>query len=178
MTIADLKQHLVDLAKLLDSSGGKQVAKDVSAMAEALSPFGAQSPADFARYLALANEYHTTGKLSAPPKAPRKASKPKADPAEVAAAVRNLYDRSGDLAVTMEQIETELARLGELKKDGLLEVCDAMELAGMRAKTVGVIRDAIRQKILDRRSSSQRDQMIQTPPPGDVSSPGAADSVI
>src|SRR5258708_1289776 len=110
MTVADLKQHLADLSRLLDSSGAKSVAKDLAAAADGLRPFAGQSIGEFVRFLAAAHEYHTTGKLTAPAKptrAPRTA-KAKADPTEIAANIRVLYDRSGDLSLTMQQIESEL----------------------------------------------------------------------
>src|SRR5262249_40909748 len=149
MNVANLQQHLANLAKLFDASGGKSVAKDLDALATALTPFAAQSPAEFTRFLALAHEYHTTGKLSPPPKAPRKAAAnpARAAPGEVAATIRSLYDRAGDLSLTMEQIDTELAKMNGLTKDGLLKVCEAMELAGMKSKKVPDIRAAIGQKI-------------------------------
>jgi hypothetical protein len=134
--------------------------------------------ADFAKLLALAHEYHTTGKLTPPAKAPRAArtAKIKADPAAVATSVRQLYDRAGDLSLTMDEIESALAPLAGLTKPGLLAVCDRMELAGMKARKVDDIRAAVRQKIVDRRSSAQREQMIHGPPEGGETAPiaGAA----
>jgi hypothetical protein len=164
MIVHDLRQHLADLSKLVDSAGGKAAAKDLASAADALAPFGAQSIAEFGRFLGMAHEYHTTGKLTAPAK-PARASraKAKADPAEVATTIRGLYDRSGDLSLAMEQIDAELAPLAGLTKPGLLVVAERMELAGMKAKKVNEIRAAIRQKILDRRSSAQREQMTAQP---------------
>ncbi|HLW66249.1 MAG TPA: hypothetical protein VKS79_13130 [Gemmataceae bacterium] len=166
MTVGDLKQHLADLAKLLDASGGKQVAKDFAIMADGLAPFAAQSPAEFARFLAVAHEYHTTGKLTAPEKAPRAAKprQPKADAGELATAIRQLYDQASDLSLPMERVDSELAKLAPLTKDGLLTVCEAMELFGMKSKKKDEIAAAIRQKVLDRRSAAQRAAMIQNPP--------------
>jgi hypothetical protein len=172
MTVADLKQHFADLAKLLDASGSKQVAKDFGVIAEGLTPFAGQSLPEFTRFLAQAHEYHTTGKLSAPPKAPRtkapKTAKTKPNPEEVAVTVRQLYDHSGDLSLTMEQIESGLAPLADLSKEGLLKVAEVMEIFGVKSKRMDVIQSAIRQKILDRRSSAQREEMIRNPPPADA----------
>jgi len=175
VTVADLKQHLADLARFLEASGGAKVAKDLATAADGLTPFAGQSLAEFARLLALAHEYHTTGKLTPPPKPPRaaKPTKAKVDPAEAAAAVRQLYDRAGDLALTMEQIDADLGRLSGLNKNGLLAVCERMGLAGMKAKEVDAIRAAVRQKILDRRSAAQREQMIHSPSPPDAPSPAS-----
>lgn len=165
MNVADLRQHLLDLSKLLDVSGGKTAAKDLTGLAEALAPFTTQTPAEFTQFLARAHEYHTTGKLEAPVRASRasKAAASKADPGEVVTLIRSLYDRAGDLTLTISQIETDLAHLKKLKKEGLLQVCSALELEGMAKKTVAVIIGAIRQKILDRRSAAQRAQMILNP---------------
>ncbi len=128
-------------------------------------PHSAQSIAEFGRFLAKAHEYHTTGTLAGPAKRTRASTaKAKADPSEVAANVRNLYDRSGDLSLSMEQIEVDLAPLAGLTKPGLLVVAERMELAGLKPKKVDEIRGAIRQKILDRRSSAQREQMTAGTP--------------
>jgi hypothetical protein len=168
VTVANLKQHLNDLARFLEATGGNKVAKDLAAAADGLAPFADKSVADFSKLLALAHEYHTTGKLSPPPKATRapRATKVKLDAAEVAADIRSLYDRAGNLSDTMEQIDAEVARLTGLQKAGLLVVCERMEMAGMKNKKLDDVRAAIRQKILDRRSSAQREQMIDGPPPG------------
>jgi hypothetical protein len=176
MTVADLKQHLTDLAKLLDAAGGRQVAKDFALMAEGLTPFAGQSLAEFTRLLALAHEYRTTGKLTPPPKAARaaKLAKAKTDPAAVAAALRALYDRAGDPALPLEQINAELGQLAGLTKPGLLIVAERMELAGLKAKKVDDIKAAIRQKVLDRRSSAQRGQLMEAPPAAGPHSPDAA----
>jgi len=167
VNVADLRQHLDDLAKLLDASGGKSVAKDFAAIAEGLAPFSTQPLAEFSRFLVQAHEYHTTGTLAAAGKPARKAApraaKVKVDPAEIAAAVRALYDRANDLSLTMEHIDAELAKMSGLSKDGLLEVCGAMELVGLKSKKVDEIRASIRQKVLDRRGAAQRVGMIEEP---------------
>jgi hypothetical protein len=166
MNVGDLRQHLADLAQLLESAGGKSAAKDLAALSEALAPFAGQSPTEFTRFLALAHEYHSTGKLSAPPKPPRapRATNAKGDPSAVAVAVRALYDRAGDASLPMDQIESGLAGVSGLSKDGLLNVCQAMELAGMKSRKVDEIRGAIRQKVLDRRAAAQRATMIEGGP--------------
>ena len=166
MIVADLKQHLADLAKLLDATGGKTVAKDLASIADGLTPFASQSLPEFSKFLALAHEYQTTGKLSAPATAPRAASKSAANAPnveEIAQRLRSLYDRAGNLSITMLQIETDLGQLKGLKKDGLVRICDVLELMGMAKKTIPIITGAIRQKILDRRSAAQRAEMIQNP---------------
>ena len=71
MIVADLQQHLTDLAKLLEANKAASAAKDLQTLGAALAPFKDQSPTDFTRFLALAHEYHTTGKLTAPTKAAR-----------------------------------------------------------------------------------------------------------
>lgn len=164
MNVADVQQHFVSLARLIESSGGK-AAKELVQVADCLAPFGSQSLPDFTRFLALAHEYHTTGTLAAAAKPARqpRATKTKADPAEVAAAVRAIYDRAADLSLSMDQIETELAKMNGLQKAGLLVVCEAMELGGLKNKKVDEIRAAIGQKIKDRRGAAQRADMIQNP---------------
>ncbi len=108
-----------------------------------------------------------------PPRATRAAARPgKVDPVDVASAIRQLYDRSGDLSLTLPKIEAELSSLAGLTKTGLLVVCERMELAGMKGKKVDAIRAALRQKVLDRRSSAQREQMILSAEPGGTCSAG------
>jgi len=180
MNVGDLKQHLSDLAKLLDAAQGKQVAKELNLIAGGLTPFASKSLADFVQFLALAHEYHTTGKLSAPAKQAKtkapKVAKTKPNPDEVAIAIRQLYDRSGDLSLSKEQIESGLAPLAELNGKGLLKVADVMEIFGMKSKKVGEVQAAIRQKVLDRRTAAQREDMIRNPPSADSPVVISADS--
>lgn len=169
MNVADISQHLADLARVIDKSGGKTVARDLHAIAEGLTPFAEQTLTAFSLFLAKAHEYHTTGTLTAASKPARKTSprapRVKADPMEIAAAVRTLYDRANDLSLTTEFIDSELNRMNGLTKDGLLKVCDAMELVGMKSKKVPDIQAAIRQKVIDRRGTAQRAAMLDEPPP-------------
>lgn len=163
MTVADLKQHLADLARLLESTGGKTVARDLVAIAEGLTPFAAQALPEFSKFLALAHEYHTTGKLSAPPKAARAGKSAAPNVEETVQRVRRLYERAGDLTMTMLEIETQLGSLKGLKKDALVRVAEALDLVGTGKKTIPLITAAIRQRILDRRSAAQRATLIDNP---------------
>lgn len=81
--------------------------------------------------------------------------------------IRSLYDRSGDTSVPMAEIEQTLKPLDGMDKPGLLRVAQAMELAGMKAKSREAIAQAIKQKVLDRRSSAQRERMILDEMPGE-----------
>jgi hypothetical protein len=47
MNVANLRQHLIDLGKVLESSGAKQAAKDLATVGGALAPFGELSLGEF-----------------------------------------------------------------------------------------------------------------------------------
>jgi hypothetical protein len=164
MNVAHLRQHLDELARLLDlADGGKKVVGDLRAITEGLAPFDGQTLPQFAGFLARAHGYDTTGKLTAPAKPARapRAAKPKADPAELARLIRELYDRSGDRSLPMEEIEAGLQPLAGLPKAGLTTVCQALEIRPVSKWKLDDYRAAIRQRVLDRRSAAQRAAMIE-----------------
>jgi len=170
--VADLQQHLSDLSRLLDASGAKQVATDLNAIQAGLTPFREQPLKTFAEFLVRAEAYSRGEVPLVPPKTTRPrttgARKAKVDPAEAVQRLCQLYDRAGDPSVSAEEIETGLQALEELNKDGLLKAADALEIKGLSRKKVQEIREAVRQKVINRRGAAQRASMIdqQPVPPG------------
>jgi hypothetical protein len=166
--VADLQQHLVDLAKLLDASGAKGVATDLNAIQTGLTPFRDVPLRTFADFLVRAEAYSRDPVPIVPPKTrqPRASTsrKAKADPAEVVERLRQLYERSGDPSVSTEELDQGLRLLGDLTKDGLLQVADALEIKGLSKKKVPEIREAVRQKVFNRRGASQRASMVDQQP--------------
>src|SRR5262249_53211581 len=76
--------------------------------------------------------------------------------------IRQLYDRAGtDLSIPYAQVEKTLAERDDRGKAELVPLAEEMELKGMKNKPSAHIRQAIKQKVLDRRSAAQRDQMIE-----------------
>lgn len=89
------------------------------------------------------------------------AATPRTEIDDHADTIRALYERSGkDLTIPMLEIDDTLAPLADMSKKELLVVAKRMELRGFEHKTRAVTEAAIRQKILDRRSSAQRENMI------------------
>lgn len=82
-------------------------------------------------------------------------------PADLGKRIRALYDRSGDVSIPMSEIESTMAPLRQIGKSQLLLVARDMELVGMERKSATQISQAIKQKVLDRRSGAQRSKMIQ-----------------
>jgi hypothetical protein len=127
MTVAGLEKYLRGLADALGSARADAAAKDLLETADQLTPFGSLTVAEFARFLGLAWEYKTTGKVSLPePVAPRRGGtrggggagkKPATpDPATVTARVKDLHDRAIDPSVTRELVEQEIRSFGGLTK--------------------------------------------------------------
>jgi hypothetical protein len=68
-----------------------------------------------------------------------------------------------DPAVTGEQIDALVGRLGGLTKDGLVTVADAIDLKGMKAKKKDDILGAMRQRFHARKGATQRAGLIDRP---------------
>src|SRR5947209_7564307 len=67
MKVADLQQHLADLARLLEVSGAKTVAGDLAAIRDGLAPFRELPLKGFAEFLARADEYRRGGGVPVKP---------------------------------------------------------------------------------------------------------------
>jgi hypothetical protein len=186
MKVADLQQILVDLAPLLGTCGVKPAAlADLKKVREGLQPFSQLSVADFASFLDRAETYRRNGEV--PTKAlkggtgrtgARTAGRATVDANAVAQQVRALYDRAADPSTTDEHIDQQTAQLGQLSKDGLVTVAEAIELLGMKAKKKDDIVTAIRLRIKARRGATQRAGLIDRPaspgqPPASTEPPRA-----
>src|SRR5215203_7310970 len=89
MTVDTLREQISSLRKLMLAAGASSTAQDnVDALSTTLEPFREMSIAEFSAFLAAAQEYRTTGKVSfvAPAKSGR-ARTPKAPKIDVAEAV-------------------------------------------------------------------------------------------
>jgi hypothetical protein len=174
MKVADLHQHFTDLGRLLSASGAKGVAADLAAVCQGLEPFRDFPLKNFAEFLVKAEGYYSRGEVPATPTKGGRGGKQrttgggakvaKPDVATLTREVRELYDRAGDPSVTPEQIDEATRRLGGLTKDELAKVAEALEMKGMKSKKKDVIQEAIRQRILARKGTSQRVGMIDRSP--------------
>ena len=181
MKVADLQQHLADLARLLDSAGvKKEVVGDLNAIRDGLSPFRDLPLKGFADFLTRAEAYRSGGEVPVTPpkaKAARTSAKTAAtaavDVQAVARQVRQLYDQAADLSATEESMEAALSRLEPLDKKGLVAVAEAIELKGVGSKSKPQIAAAIRQRIVAR-GSSQRVGLLDRPAPSSAGSPAPA----
>jgi hypothetical protein len=171
MKVADLQQHLADLARLLEASGARPVAADLAAIREGLAPFRDLPLKGFADFLVRAEAYSrgevpitpAPGGRRAAPSRPAKSKAPAGDADALGRETHDLYERAADPAVTPEQIDALAARLGALSKDGLAAVAERIGLKGMKAKSKGAIQEAIRQRIIARKGASQRAGLIERP---------------
>ncbi len=156
MNVAELQKYLRDLSDFVEGAGGKRVADDIRAAADAFRPFAGRTVRQFADFLAKAEEYDRTGQLAAPP-APARKKAVKVNPEEVADRVKKLYDRVLDPTVSSEEVEQTLQPLDALTKDGLLTVALALGLPpGLKSKTKPVLTEVIRSTVRDRRDMHRR----------------------
>lgn len=163
MKVADLQQHLADLARLLESAGARSVASELVLVQEALKPFGNQSLKSFAEFLPKAYQYAETGIVPGPAPTGKNAraasSKTKAVPGDVqrtAEELKLLYDRSSSPQVSFEMIESFVQTLEPLTKPHLVLCAEAIGLVGMNSKTKPQILDTIRRRLTDRKGAALR----------------------
>jgi hypothetical protein len=166
--VADLQQHLADLARLLEASGAKAVAGDLAAIGKGLAPFRELPLKSFAAFLTKAEAYSGGEVPLARPAGQRSAAKraakaPGPGAEAMANEARELYERAADPAVTLEEIDRLASRLGSLSKDGLAAVAEGIGLKGIRAKTKGFIQEAIRSRITARKGTAQRVGLLDRP---------------
>jgi hypothetical protein len=174
MSVADLQQYLADLARLLEAGGARGVAADLAAIRDGLAPFRGLTLRKFAEFLVRAEAF-SRGEV--PPATLRRgrggaktagSKKATADPAALGREVQGLFERAADPAVTAEQIEAAVGRLGGLTKDVLVAVAEAIGLQGMRSKKKDDIQAAIRHRLLARKGTSVRTGLIDRPAPPPV----------
>ncbi len=140
MNVADLQQHLRDLADFLGRAGGGKAVADLKAMADGLAPFAAESVKELSDFLPLAAEYRRTGIV--PGKKPKggggattqKTPKPDAD--AVATAVKDVYERAirRDPSLTQDEATAMLAQMDGLTGPGLAKCTAALGLPAGLAK--------------------------------------------
>jgi len=110
MQVAALQLYLRSLVPALEAGDARPAARWVDEAASALAPFGSLGLAEFAAFLARADEYRRTGVVRVPSTADRRAE------AVLAAIVR--LDAGGDIAAAQADLVravTELAREAGLK---------------------------------------------------------------
>lgn len=173
MKVADLQQHFGDLARLLDASGAKAVASDLTAIERGLHPFRDLPAKEFADFLVRAEAYsrgevplvQPTGKRGSTARPTRAVpSTPNVD--ALAAEAHDLYEQAASPSVSIEQIDALVAKFGTLSKDGLVIVAERIGLKGMKSKGKGAVQEAIRLRMLSRKGSTQRAGLIDRPATG------------
>lgn len=171
MNVADLRQHLADLGKLMASSGAKPVAADLAAICDGLAPFEWVSLKDFAAFLVRADAYSRGEVPVVPPKKARKVAgptqvAPDVDVEAICREMRDLYDRAADPTTTAAIVDGTIGKLNGLKKDDLIQVAAAIELKVAKSKKAGDIIAAIRQRVIARKGATQRAGLLDRPASG------------
>jgi hypothetical protein len=171
MKVVDLQLHLDELKRLLEAAGTKgAILTDLSAIGGGLAPFRQHSLKEFADFLLRAEEFDRTGVVTVKPvkgkKPGTKEAKPKEPPPDASSLAqesKRLYEQAIDPAVTVETVDALVARVGKLKKPGLVSVATALELKIGSKMTMPAILEAIRQRILNRKGSWQRTGLLDRP---------------
>jgi hypothetical protein len=162
MNVYDLQQFLRSLGQPLSVSGAKKVAEELERACAGLEPFRNLSLAQFADFLAKADEYARTGIIPTTGRAKLVTTGSKVgDPAALARAVehiRVLYDRVTTPDVTYSTIDAELKQLDkQYKKDEIIEIAKAIGIQGT-LKTKRAAIDEIKRCMTERKESFQRTQ--------------------
>ena len=77
--------------------------------------------------------------------------------------VEGLYAQAADPSTTVEQIEDAMRRLEPLTRDAVVKVAEAIELVVTKGKSKKDVVAMIRQRILGRKGSAQRVNLIDRP---------------
>lgn len=165
MTVGDLRQHLAALGRLLEASGAKSVGSELQTVGDKLAPFQNVSLVAFSDFLVRAEAFSRGEVPIVVPRpaqrGPGKQPSPGIEP--LAREAEDIYERSATPDVTVEQIESFLARLAPLAKSGLITIAERIGLKGMGSKTKPDIQAAIRRRIQDRKGASIRATMGDRP---------------
>lgn len=174
MTVADLKQHLGDLARFLSASGAKTTATDLEAIQQGLTPFQSIPLKAFAEFLVRAEAYSRGEVPVLPGKRvtrggkgggkPSAAAQPKPDFGALEKDVLDLYNRAADPSVTTDMVASLTPRLNSLKKDDLVRVCNSLGMSGMKNKKIPELVKAITDRILARKGATTRSSIIDREP--------------
>jgi hypothetical protein len=162
VNVAALQTHLRDLAGFLSRAGaGAGVVRDLTAIHDALTPFGPDPLDKFAEFLRAAEEYKRTGIVPVKgPKTKGASGQPVVPVDDLRRQLRDLYDRAS--AATDAQIDAGLSPLGQksvtltVLKDLARAVGADGTAKGLRGKAQVIA--AIRHAITDRRAMAQRGQ--------------------
>jgi hypothetical protein len=167
MKVADLQQYFNDLAKLIHATDGKKSAPELSKVAESLQPFRNYELAEFASFLARAEEYSRTGLIPVVNLKPGSRSKPTGKPNPELAALRaevvHLHGSASSPGVTIDSIDAVVPKLGKLNKNDLLSVAEVIGLVGMNSKSKADIVSAVVGRIKSIKQSSIRTSIIDRP---------------
>jgi hypothetical protein len=159
MKIADLQSFLRSLAPVLSSSGGAKVATDLDRMAQGLTPFQSLTIAEFADFLAKADEYVRTGIVPTKPGKAKAPARSSADLVQEALRLaRSLYDTALDANFRFEAVDVAMAGLKKLKVDDLKKVAKELDIFSVPKKKDDIIAE-IGRKIKGRREFHDRTRM-------------------
>jgi hypothetical protein len=163
MQVKDLQPFLDDLARFLETTGGKTVAKDLSRFAGGLGPFAEMTIAQLCDFLAIAEEYQRTGVLDSAKKS--RGSTKQLDEQKIVEwtqRLSKLREQAISEDVTYSHIETEIKQMAKANtKPELVAISKELGLSGSY-KTKKDAQTAIHRLITERKESFQRTQFGST----------------
>jgi hypothetical protein len=165
VTVQELRETITRLVELLRAADAKaNTLRELNEFIESTAAFGDLTLKAFVK---LAEAGRT------PPKQPTvktpRTVKASADPTVLSREVESLYARAADPTVTEEQIQTACGQLTPFKKETIVKVAESVGLEGMKSKPKGEIVTAITTRLLDRKGSAIRSQLIGRPATPDSS---------
>jgi nucleoid DNA-binding protein len=166
MNVRELRQHLVDLGKVLSSAkASASVVGDLESICAGLAPFEKCTLKDFAAFLIQAEGY-SRGEV--PVKGVAKDAKEKPPKTEIDAdalmmEIKLLYDNAASPSTSQEQIDAALGKVSKLKKNAVIAVAEKLDLKVPKSKSSTDIVVMIRQRIFARKGSATRAELIDRP---------------
>jgi hypothetical protein len=156
MKVADLQQHLAELARLLEVAGTKKgVVSDLDALREGLEPFREQTLRDLAGLLQRAGRGEdSAGGGKKKSRTPKGSTAPSALADELTRRTKDLYELAASPTVTEEEIDVLAGDLLGLTGPELLGVAAAIGLRLGKTNKPATVK-AIKKRILDRKGASQ-----------------------
>lgn len=172
MKVAELQQFLSQIVPFVRAAKASEaVATELDRAVRCLEPFKDKSLVEFNDFLGLADEYVRTGVLPAsakptkarPPRAPKAPKAPKLTVAEAAQIFQTLYERATDPTLEYSEIDAEISKFNDLKKDDLQKLAKEVNKTLPRSKmTNSEMVAAFKRMIKDQKENYERNQ--PTPP--------------
>jgi hypothetical protein len=163
MKVHELQQFLGNIVPFARAAGASdKVVTELSRTLQCLEPFKEKTIAEFNDFLAKADEYHRTGKLTAA--APKRGSRaPKAPALSVDEAVKiftDLETRATEPTMTFPEIDARFQPIEKLTVTALKQLAAKVGVT-LAAKTKPAVLSQLKSRITEAKASFERTQQYR-----------------